>query len=155
MGASKLNWNIASWLIGLTQAVRVTINEGQWTYHDPASLWKPGQLLHPCDRKIGGVEYRKLPSPNISTQHGRNLITPPITAPLFSSFHGREAAEICDIFFSGFNLEIWNRTARRCLGEWSSPASRSWQKNSPSSTTEASGCWPVFTISKRFAHTRS
>lgn len=95
------------------------------------------------------VEYRKLLFLNIWTWATSKNVK---NSASFFFVSGREAAEICAIF-CGLNWEF-NRTGRRCLGEWSSPASRNWQKNSPSSTTEASGCWPVFTISKRFAHTQ-
>lgn len=111
-----------------------------------SSLW-------PKKKKQAGrrwVEYRKLLSPNIWTWAKSNNAKN--SASFFLCLRARGCGDLW--YFSGLNWKF-NRTGRRCLGEWSSPASRNWQKNSPSSTTEASGCWPVFTISKRFAHTRS
>lgn len=140
-----INWvtnRLSEWL--LTRAMNAS-----WsslvvkTRTTPSSLWPKNRW--------GGVQEAAVPEYLNPTWAKSNNATD--LSSSFSSFYGRETAEICDIFLD----LIWkfNRTARRCLGEWSSPASRSWQKNSPSSTTEASGCWPVFTISKRFAHTRS
>lgn len=124
---------------------RTIIHEGPWTQQEPASLWKSGQLLIPVTEKGDGGWSTGSCCPRIS-EHGRNLIT-------LLSFLCLRARGCGDLwYFSGLNWKF-NRTGRRW--EWSTPASRNWQKNSPSSTTEASGCWPVFTISKRFAHTRS
>ena len=113
---------------------------------------------HPWDRKPrqghGGVEYRKPLSPTTRTWAKSN---PPHRASSSVSTRGGPPAN--NLPFCFFLILIsWTDwcgeiKARRCLGEWSSPASRSWPRNSPSSTTGASGCWPVFTISKRFAHT--